>query len=214
MTRKAILVGAAPFKSREARARLQKSLAQKNVLRIAVDGGLSVFRSLKIQPDLYVGDLDSVRRIPPKIPAVFLPHEKDYSDLRAAIEICSEMGITHVESWAVTGGRADHHWASVDELSASLDDSGIRQIEAHGDDATYIWVTPSSPLKLKAVAGSVISLFDLQGAEGVTTRGLAYNLDSAKLASGSHGLSNFARSSTVQVTAKKGVVLVIVPASQ
>jgi len=214
MIRKAILVGAAPFKSREARSRLKKSLTQKNVLRIAVDGGLEVFRALKIQPDLYVGDLDSVRRIPPQIPAVFLPHEKDYSDLRAAIEICSEMSITHVESWAVTGGRADHHWASVDELSTSLQSSAIHQIEAHGDDATYIWVTPTAPLKLKTSAGNVISLFNLRNADGVTTQGLAYNLNAAKLASGSHGLSNFARSGTVQVSAKKGVVLVIVPASR
>ena len=211
MNRKAILVGAAPFKSREPRARLKKSLSQKNVLRVAVDGGLEIFRALKIQPDLYIGDLDSVRRIPPETPAVFLPHEKDYSDLRAAIEICSEMGISHIEAWAVTGGRADHHFASMDELTSCLRGTGVHQVEAHGDDATFIWVTPAAPLKLKTVTGNVVSLFKLQGAAGVTTRGLAYNLVSAELNSGSHGLSNFARATTVQVTVKKGMMLVIVP---
>jgi thiamine pyrophosphokinase len=211
MRKKAILVGAAPFRSPEARSRLRKSLSQKNVIRIAVDGGLEIFRSLKVQPDLYVGDLDSVRRIPPQIPAVFLPHEKDYSDLRAALEICSEMRICHVEAWAVTGGRADHHWASIDELSSSLQDSSIDQLEAHGDDATFIWVTPSAPLKLKTAAGNVISLFNLRAASGVTTKGLAYNLASSELVSGSHGLSNFARVGTVQVSTRKGTVLVIIP---
>ncbi len=213
MIRKAILVGAAPFKNREARSRLKKSLAQKNILRVAVDGGLEIFRALKIQPDLYVGDLDSVRRVPPQIPAVFLPHEKDYSDLRAAIEICCEMSITYLEAWAVTGGRADHHWASIEELTVSLSSGAIHQIEAHGDDATFIWVTPACPLKLKTSSGNVISLFNLRAASGVTTRGLAYNLASADLASGSHGLSNFARAKAVQVAVKKGTVLVIVPAA-
>jgi thiamine pyrophosphokinase len=213
MNRKAILVGAAPFKSREARARLKASLARKNVLRVAVDGGLEIFRALKIQPDLYIGDLDSVRGISPQIPAVFLPHEKDYSDLRAAIEICSEMGFIHLEAWAVTGGRADHHWASIDELSGALSSGGVHQIEAHGDDATFIWVTPDCPLKLKTGSGNVISMFNLRGASGVTTRGLAYNLASADLGSGSHGLSNFARAKTVQVSVQKGTVLVIVPSA-
>ncbi|MBU6376091.1 MAG: hypothetical protein KGQ59_08855, partial [Bdellovibrionales bacterium] len=102
MRSKAIVVGAAPFRSREARAQLRRSLQKKNVMRIAVDGGLEIFKALKVTPDLYVGDLDSVRRISPEIPSVFLPHEKEYSDLKAALEICSQLGIQHVEAWAVT----------------------------------------------------------------------------------------------------------------
>ncbi len=209
---KAILVGAAPFRGREARARLKAALEAKDVVKVAVDGGLDLLRALKVQPDLYVGDLDSVRRVSPKIPAVFLPHEKNYSDLRAALEICSQMGVRQVEAWAVTGGRADHHWASIDELSALV--IGLESLEAHGEDGAYIWVTPKAPLTLKTTPGNVVSLFSLKNASGVTTQGLAWNLKSEALVSGSHGLSNHARAKTVKMSLKRGMALVIVPASQ
>ena len=213
MSRKAILVGAAPFRTRAARARLKSALREKGVLRVAVDGGYEILRSLGVKPDLYVGDLDSVRRIHGEIPAVFLPHEKSYSDLRAALEICSELGIEHVEAWAVTGGRADHHWASIEELGAQVRSRrGVSRLEAHGEDAAFLWVTPAAPLKLKIRPGTVVSVFDLGGAAGVTTKGLAFNLKAGRLESGSHGLSNFARSKSVTVALKKGVALVVVPA--
>lgn len=214
MKRQAIVVGAAPLDSSVARKRLKKSLRNLGALRIAVDGGMEIFRALKVLPDLYVGDLDSVSNVPSTVPAVFLPHQKNYSDLKAALEICSQLGVSHVEAWAVTGGRADHHWASIEEMSASLQELKGCRLEAYGEDAAFFWVTPSAPLKLVTRPGTVVSIFNLYRAVGVTTRGLAYNLSAASLHSGSHGLSNYSRSKTVGVSVRKGVALVIVPSQR
>ncbi len=209
----AVIVGAAPLTSRTLLQRLKRSLRRADVLKVAIDGGLAIFEQLGVKPDLYVGDLDSVRRVDEDLPAVFLPHEKTYSDLKATLEICAEMGVQSIEAWAVTGGRADHHWASLDEMGVFLSASKKRMIEVFGDDGAFLWVTPSTPLQLKMGRGDLLSIFNWRQASGVRTQGLAYPVAGGVFQSGSHGLSNYARSSRVSVSVRRGVALVIVPSS-
>lgn len=206
---KIVLVGAGPFKSPSSLRALREALRDREALTLAVDGGYEVFRRLKREPDLYVGDLDSVKKIPQELPAVFLPHSKDYSDLRAALEIAMELGATHLECFGVTGGRPDHHWASLAELEDFAGD--FQSIVARGDDGSCYWVGPQSSLSLTVKKGAVISLFSLDSARGITTQGLAYNLKNEALRSASHGLSNFARGAKVVIRVRQGRLLVVVP---
>jgi len=207
---KVVIVGAAPLRGTQARKKLKAALRDKQALKLAVDGGLELCLELGVEPHLYVGDLDSVKRVPENLPAVFLPKDKSYSDLKAALEVCQELGADEVEAWAVTGGRPDHHWASVGELSESS--AQFSSLHAEGEDGSYHWVKARTPLTLKVKRGSTVSLFNLDSARGIQTQGLQYNLKNETLRSGSHGLSNQARSADVRVSVKRGSLLVVLPA--
>lgn len=93
---------------------------------IAVDGGLSYCGILNVEPDLILGDFDSVsrqeeeaiesleRRIPERI--LRLPCEKDDTDTLAALKEGLKRGYTEFRIYAGTGGRFDHTMANIQSL--------------------------------------------------------------------------------------------------
>ena len=90
---------------------------------IAVDGGLSYCGLLHVEPDLIIGDCDSMteqeklaveqlqQTVPEKI--CRLPECKDDTDMLAAIKRGLELGYTDFRIYAATGGRFDHTLANI-----------------------------------------------------------------------------------------------------
>ena len=90
---------------------------------IAVDGGLSYCGILNVEPDLILGDFDSVseqealaiekleQQIPERI--LRLPCEKDDTDTLAALKEGLKRGYTDFRIYAGTGGRFDHTLANI-----------------------------------------------------------------------------------------------------
>ena len=90
---------------------------------IAVDGGLSYCGLLNVEPDLIIGDFDSMseqeklaveqlqQTVPEKI--CRLPECKDDTDMLAAIKRGLELGYTDFRIYAATGGRFDHTLANI-----------------------------------------------------------------------------------------------------
>ena len=90
---------------------------------IAVDGGLSYCGILNVEPDLILGDFDSVseqeklaveqlkQAVPEKI--CQLPVCKDDTDMLAAIKKGLGLGYTDFRIYAATGGRFDHTLANI-----------------------------------------------------------------------------------------------------
>ena len=84
---------------------------------IGVDLGAAACASAGREPDLAIGDFDSIdpealarlRTAGVRIEA--LPQAKDITDLEAALALCEREGIERVTVTAVTGGRADHELA-------------------------------------------------------------------------------------------------------
>ena len=211
----ALLVGASP-QARFSTSELKrfKQQARQSTWIIAVDGGYRWLKKVGIKPHLYVGDLDSLEglRLPETLPAVFLPHEKDCSDLQAALAIASGLGANRFWVWGVWGGRLDHHWAALHDLGELAGEGSTHEVRAFAPRVQAHWVGPGRALTLRLSAaerkGSVISLFALHGsARGVRTQGLHYALKCETLGSGSRGLSNRAIASRISVSVKSGVVL-------
>jgi len=211
----ALLVGASP-ESRLGEAELKrfKQQARQATWIVAVDGGYRWLKKAGVKPHLYVGDLDSLEgvRLPESLPAIFLPHKKDCSDLQAALAIAAGLGANRFWAWGVWGGRLDHHWAALQDLGELARDRSTHQVRAFAPRVQAHWVSPGRALTLHLSAaerkGSVISLFAVGGsARGVLTQGLEYALKSETLGSGSRGLSNRAIASKISVSVKSGVVL-------
>ena len=90
---------------------------------IAVDGGLSYCGILNVEPDLIIGDFDSMteqeklaveqlqQTVPEKI--CRLPECKDDTDMLAAIKRGLELGYNDFRIYAATGGRFDHTLANI-----------------------------------------------------------------------------------------------------
>lgn len=75
---------------------------------IAVDGGASRLLSIGVQPDLVIGDLDSINQnLRASLNTVYLP-DQDYCDFSKAIAHLKTMKILPSIITGITGGAIDH----------------------------------------------------------------------------------------------------------
>lgn len=207
-----LLAGASPERlTSQSRKQLRQQALEADAV-IAVDGGLALLKQARVKPTLYVGDLDSAASVPEKLPAIFLPPKKDFSDLRVALEIANSLRATRIQAWGVLGARLDHHQAALEDLT---DATGCREISAHSNGTELHWVRPGKGLTLKPQSRSThVSIFALRGpARGVKSVGLEYPLSNETLHPGSRGLSNQPKAAKISLSLKSGQVLVILSAS-
>ena len=152
---------------------------------IAVDGGLSYCGILAVEPDLIIGDFDSVSEqeklaiealkqdIPDRI--VELPVEKDDTDMMAAIKAGLQLGYRDFRIYAGTGGRFDHTLANIQCLLY------LKNHDATGylvDGTGMILVLQNEAIHLNRKLEGTMSLFALgRQAKGVTISGMKYTLD-------------------------------------
>lgn len=152
---------------------------------IAVDGGLGYCGILNMEPDIIIGDFDSVsdgereaievleQKIPERI--IRLKPEKDDTDMLAALKLALEKGYTEFRIYAGTGGRFDHTLANIQCLL---------YLKNHGatgylvDGTGMILVLQNEVVHFNKNLEGYLSLFALgKEAKGVTIQGMKYTLD-------------------------------------
>lgn len=83
-------------------------------LKIAADSGYKNAMAMGVNPDILIGDFDSLSRIPDDVPEVLqLPEEKDYTDTQTAVETAISRGANEIVIVGGTGGRLDHALSSM-----------------------------------------------------------------------------------------------------
>jgi len=151
---------------------------------IAVDGGLSYCGILAVEPDMIIGDFDSVseqeklaienlkEQIPERI--MELPTEKDDTDMMAALKHGLELGYREFRIYAGTGGRLEHTFANIQALLY------LKNHDATGylvDGTGMILVLQNEAIHLNKNLEGYLSLFALgKEARGVSIRGMKYTL--------------------------------------
>jgi thiamine pyrophosphokinase len=189
---------------------------------IAADGGLVRAELLGLEPDILVGDLDSLD--PERVrqaEAAGLPirralTDKDESDAELALLEAVRRGATRVTVLGALGGqRLDHALANLwllahpglETAEVVLLDAATRVSLIHAPDAFGGPV--SRPLAGRI--GSTVSLLPLGGdVAGITTRGLRYPLDDEPLMTGpARGLSNVRTTADASVSVRQGRLLVV-----
>ncbi len=156
---------------------------------IAVDGGLSYCGVLEVEPDMIIGDFDSIteqekeavlalkQQIPERI--MELPVEKDDTDMLVAIKHGLELGYDNFHIYAGTGGRLDHTIANIQCL-LYLKNHGATGYLIEGSG--MILVVKNEAVSFKEGMEGYLSIFPLgQNAKGVTLKGLKYPLQDATL---------------------------------
>ena len=182
---------------------------------VAADGGAVWALAWGLEPDLVIGDMDS---LPPAVRArleaqgcrfLHHPRRKDETDLELALRHVVEQGAREIIILGAWGGRLDHALANVLLLTLPIL-TGVRVRFVAGDDQAVL-VRGGETLRLVGRPGDLVSLLPLGGdAQGVTTEGLAWALGNERLRFGfSRGVSNEMTALTARVTVGAGLLLVV-----
>lgn len=205
-----IVTGAAPLDRRAVAA------IPRDALVIAADGGLDHARAAGLDPDVLVGDLDSISAIglawaSEHAEVVRHPIDKAATDTELAIAHAATLAPTRILLVAGQGDRLDHAVAALGALGApSL--AAVASLEAWwGNDQLHVLHAPYA-IELDLPAGTTFSVLAMHGAaRGVTVSGARWPLsDHALEPLVGLGVSNVVET-VVTVAVTGGIVTVVVP---
>ena len=178
-------------------------------LSIAADGGLQHLEALKHIPDVILGDFDSLGYVPQS--ATVFPVEKDDTDAMLAVRHGLALGCTRFVLYgALEGPRLDHTVANFQTLQF-LADRGARGYLVGKD--TVVTVVKNGSLTLPAMPAGIVSVFCMgKDAQGVTLRGLQYELENGTLTAGFPlGVSNHFVGKEAEISVEDGSLLIFIP---
>jgi thiamine pyrophosphokinase len=187
------------------------ALAKEAVLVIAADSGLDVCLSADIEPDIVVGDFDSIRR--ESLASVSedkilrYPEEKDYTDTELAVEAAIHRGAQRIVLAGGGAGRLDHLLAV-----RALFERETPIHEWHTAKECVFLVPAQCSLHFSASSSLVVSVFPLsKGARGMRSQGLKWPLDGLVWDCGHFGVSNRTVTPQVEISSGQEPILVILP---
>jgi len=175
---------------------------------IAADGGYDRAAVLGLKPDIFIGDMDSVKEELPEIEKIRLQVEKDFTDTEAAIEKAIELGFDEIDIVGATGTRLDHTFANACLLKKYVSDNvKIRIFDAHNE----IFATDKDCV-IEGKKGETVSLLPLDSVvSGVTLDGFYYPLKNADVKIGETlTVSNVITADVAEIKINNGTLLVII----
>lgn len=157
-------------------------------LLLCADGGADTVRRFGGQPDVIVGDLDSISD-PDGPDVIRRDADSTGTDLNKSLEHALTLGVTEAVLTGVTGRRTDHTLWNLSLLATF----GRRLRLAIVDDYCRMWWVPAGGhATITGPVGTRLSLSPLTGsAAGITTQGLRWALTGDTLRAGERdGISN------------------------
>ncbi len=190
-----------------------RSLLHPDDTILCADGGTHHALALGLQPDLIIGDMDSLTR--PEwesleragVPIELFPHEKDETDLELALGRALERGATSLLIIGALGLRLDQTLANL----ALLSDPRLAGLDARLDDGVEEAVFCRTQVQVEGVKGDTVSLIPWGGpALDVQTEGLHWLLRGETLhPDKTRGISNQMLAATARVSLGSGLLLVV-----
>lgn len=183
---------------------------------IAADAGQRALARLGVEPDVLIGDFDSLAASADAPDAlgsvdaagevVRLPVEKDDTDTAAAIRLGLARGLREFRLYGGAGGRIDHTIANI-QLLAYLSRRGARGVMC--EQSRMLCAITGGEMRFLPQSRGMLSAFALGGiARGVTLEGLKYPLrDGALEADFPLGVSNEFLGCPARVTVREGTLL-------
>lgn len=183
---------------------------------IAVDGGLEAVKALGLEPDMIVGDFDTVK------PAVLEYYrsrehivwdthepEKDETDTELALMKAQATGCTHIVVLGATGGRMDHMLGNIHLLFPCLQ-KGIEAYILDAQNRIYL-IDGERLFRRSGTWGKYISFVPLtEQVKGITLTGFKYPLYEKDIEIGtSLCISNELSGEEGRITFSDGVLIVV-----
>lgn len=184
----------------------------KDALVIAADGGYAAAKAAGLVPDVIVGDFDSGKEPDEALGAhvVKLSCDKNDTDTIAAVKLGLRRGYRRFAIYGGVGGRLDHTAANIATLRY------LNNFDAQGfliDEKSVATVITERKFALPRSARGTVSVFAYGGeADGVTYKGLTYNLTDATLTPDYPlGVSNATTAEPATIAVKHGSLLIFFP---
>lgn len=183
---------------------------------VCADAGMKFCHTAGIQPDLILGDFDSVddasytyfkEKCPERMEQ--FPTHKDETDTELALLRAIAAGADAVTMIGATGTRIDHLLGNIQMLKLALDRGVPCQIvDAHN---RIRMVDGQIMLQKSDQFGKYVSLLPFTPeVTGITLKGFAYEVENFTLVSGiARGVSNELEAETASITCQNGILLVI-----
>ena len=195
------LVGAGSFDGMSIRP-------QPGDLVIAADGGYAHLKRLGIEPEVLLGDFDSLERVPEHSHIERHSPIKDDTDMALAAAYARAQGCTRFFLYGGLGGRLDHTLANL-QLLAHLSRAGMEAYLI--GEGKILTAATKERISFPAEAQGMLSVFCMgEKASGVWERGLKYELTDAVLTcERALGVSNEFTGRESSVSVKKGTLLLL-----
>lgn len=150
----------------------------ENDLIIAADAGFHHLKKLNINPDILLGDFDTIGSIPEHQNIIKYPAEKDYTDTELALIEGIRHGYTAFNICGALGGKRLEHTIANLTLAASYAEKGYDIMLTDGN--YNVKAIHNSELHFKGNEKGFVSVFTISGkAKGVYESGLKYSLENA-----------------------------------
>jgi len=190
-----------------------RSLVVPTDLVICADGGASNALALGLQPQVVIGDLDSLdSNLQAQLEAdgcqvLAYPARKDETDLELALRYAIERGVDEILILGALGGRIDQTLANV--LLLALPELRYVKAKILGGRQEVSLIRDAA--LIEGQVGDTFSLLPLtEEVTGIYTEGLEYALENATLYLGpSRGISNVLTSSQARVRIDRGLLLAV-----
>lgn len=181
---------------------------RENDFVIAADGGYQKLVDTGIHADLVVGDFDSLGKIPHSENVIVLPTVKDVTDTWTAIQLGMERGYRRFYLYGCTGGRFDHTLANIQTVAYVAEQGMECRLYDHKQIITAIY---NDTAIFDSDHRGFISVFAHSDVcEGVTIRGMKYELEDSELANCFPlGVSNEFLGRESSITVKNGIAILI-----
>jgi thiamine pyrophosphokinase len=180
---------------------------------ICADGGTRHLLALGLQPNLVIGDMDSLKKgqwqklKEAGFPIDLYPHDKNETDLELAIMRAIELEPKEILVIAALGGRLDHTLGNL----ALLSDVRLSAFNTRFDDGVEEIFFCREQVEVHGRRGDILSLIPWGGpVEGIQTQGLRWSLNRETLYhQKTRGISNEMLDDSVSISIGSGLLLII-----
>ena len=182
----------------------------KSDLVIAADAGLPYAREYGFEPDVIIGDFDSLGYVPEGGSVIRLPVRKDVTDTRFAVELALEKGFRVIYIYGGLGGeRPDHSLSNIADCAFAAQNGAKCFLVGRTRIVTALCC---GRMDFPADMTGYISVFAFGGeARGVTEKGLSFEADDITLSpfNASLGASNAFTGKKSSVSVREGTLIVV-----
>jgi len=177
--------------------------------KIAVDGGLKVFRDLRLEPDLLMGDIDSVDKktlsFYPQVERISFSREKDLTDSELALQKAISFDPENIFLFASTGSYFDHSIANVLNLIRNYKENIKIKIITGNSEIFAV----KGRAEFNNLAGRRISFFPASKIKVQEFQGFKYSYKKKNLLLVDFSISNMISDKKAHFKIKKGILICV-----
>lgn len=177
---------------------------------IALDGAAIMLQQRQIQPDVIIGDMDSLTSEQLDVfqsqgVQIIKDSTQDTSDISKGLTWSQKQySGAHIDVIGIDGGRLDHQLAAFSALFECQS-----QAHLHIEEWLVVRVT-ETPIQYGTTKGRNISLIPFGEVSGVTLVGCKYSLENEKLSSGTRGIHNETLGDQITISCQQGDLLLLI----